>query len=164
MITRSRQAASAASSPTAMPAEAAASEYWLWIAQAASGSRPKERRAAIGSGSVTGAGRPVSASRRTSSVVAYRSQAVASSQFESPEITCSRRYRAGSACGSSRVLISGRARVVWFDTTSARVSKRWLIVNSPRCQRPAPANAWRLTRNGTSQSLSNPGSVERSTR
>ena len=39
-----------------------------------------------------------------------------SDMFESPTITCSRRKRSASACGSSRVLMMGRLRVVAEET------------------------------------------------
>ena len=45
--------------------------------------------------------------------------------FESPTITCSRRKRSASACGSSRVLMIGRDRVVALDTPSQMCSARW---------------------------------------
>ena len=46
--------------------------------------------------------------------------------FESPTITCSRRNRSASACGSSRVLMIGRDRVVALETPSQMCSARWL--------------------------------------
>ena len=53
--------------------------------------------------------------------------------FESPTITCSRRNRSASACGSSRVLMIGRDRVVADDTPSQMCSARWLMQNcAPR--------------------------------
>ena len=77
--------------------------------------------------------------------------------LESPTITCSLRYRSGSACGSSRVLMMGRLRVVAEDTDSQMCSARWLTLNSaPRavCRSfPAPQINCRETRNGTSTSV-----------
>ncbi len=49
---------------------------------------------------------------------------VYSLMFESPTITCSRRYFSASACGSSRVLMIGRLRVVADDTPSQMCSAR----------------------------------------
>ena len=42
-------------------------------------------------------------------------------------MTCSRRYFSGSACGSSRVLMIGRLRVVSRPTSTSKKSARWLI-------------------------------------
>ena len=47
--------------------------------------------------------------------------------LESPTITWSRRNRSASACGSSRVLMIGRLRVVADDTPSQMCSARWLM-------------------------------------
>ena len=41
-------------------------------------------------------------------------------------MTCSRRKRSASACGSSRVLMIGRDRVVALETPSQMCSARWL--------------------------------------
>ena len=49
--------------------------------------------------------------------------------FESPTMTCRRRYRSESACGSSRVLMIGRDRVVADETPSQMCSARWEIEN-----------------------------------
>lgn len=51
------------------------------------------------------------------------SMVVDSLMLESPTMTCRRRYFSASACGSSRVLMIGRERVVALDTP-------------PRCARP----------------------------
>ena len=63
--------------------------------------------------------------------------------LESPTITCSRRKRSASACGSSRVLMIGRLRVVADETPSQMCSARWLRQKiAPRavCSTlPAPA-------------------------
>ena len=63
--------------------------------------------------------------------------------LESPTITCRRRKRSASACGSSRVLMMGRLRVVADETPSQMCSARWLRQNTaPRavCRTlPAPA-------------------------
>ena len=42
----------------------------------------------------------------------------------SPTITCRRRYFSGSACGSSRVLMMGRLRVVSSPTSASKKSAR----------------------------------------
>ena len=47
--------------------------------------------------------------------------------FESPTMTCRRRYFSASACGSSRVLMIGRLRVVAELTPSQMCSARWAI-------------------------------------
>ena len=44
--------------------------------------------------------------------------------FASPTITCNRRYFSGSACGSSRVLMIGRLRVVSSPTSTSKKSAR----------------------------------------
>ena len=81
---------------------------------------------------------------------------VNSFMFESPTMTCSRRYRSASACGSSRVLMIGRDRVVALDTPSQMCSARWDRQNTaPRgvCSTlPAPQISCRVTRNGSSTS------------
>ena len=63
--------------------------------------------------------------------------------LESPTITCRRRNRSASACGSSRVLMMGRLRVVAEETPSQMCSARWLRQKTaPRavCRTfPAPA-------------------------
>ena len=63
--------------------------------------------------------------------------------LESPTMTCRRRKRSASACGSSRVLMMGRLRVVAEDTPSQMCSARWLRQNTaPRAvwsTLPAPA-------------------------
>ena len=45
-------------------------------------------------------------------------------------MTCSRRYFSASACGSSRVLMIGRDRVVALETPSQMCSARWLRQNA----------------------------------
>ena len=55
---------------------------------------------------------PASIMRSTRSVAPTLSSVVVSLMFESPTMTCSRRNRSASACGSSRVLMIGRDRVV----------------------------------------------------
>ena len=52
---------------------------------------------------------------------------VYSLMFESPTMTCRRRYFSASACGSSRVLMIGRLRVVAELTPSQMCSARWAI-------------------------------------
>ena len=49
---------------------------------------------------------------------------VGSDMFESPTMTCMRRKRWESACGSSRVLMIGRVRVVADETPSHTWSAR----------------------------------------
>ena len=69
---------------------------------------------------------PASTIRSTRSVAPTLSSMVVSLMFESPTITCSRRNRSASACGSSRVLMIGRDRVVAEETPSQMCSARWL--------------------------------------
>ncbi len=74
----------------------------------------------------------------------------------SPTMTCSRRYFSASACGSSRVLMMGRLRVVALLTPSQMCSARCAIENvAPRavCSTlPEPVKIWRLTKNGINTS------------
>ena len=51
-------------------------------------------------------------------------------------MTCSRRNRSASACGSSRVLMIGRERVVALETPSQMCSARWLT------EYDAPRGVW----------------------
>ena len=71
-------------------------------------------------------------------------------------MTCRRRYFSASACGSSRVLMIGRLRVVAEDTPSQMCSARWLrqkVAALGVCNTlPAPQISWRVTRNGSSTS------------
>src|SRR3990172_42450 len=60
--------------------------------------------------------------RSTRSVTPTFSHVVNSDMFESPTITWSRRKRSASACGSSRVLMIGRDRVVALETPSQMCS------------------------------------------
>src|SRR5208282_1901429 len=69
---------------------------------------------------------PASIIRSTRSVDPTLSKVVVSLMLESPTITCRRRNRSASACGSSRVLMIGRDRVVADDTPSQMCSARWL--------------------------------------
>ena len=55
---------------------------------------------------------PASIIRSTRSALPILSSVVISFMLLSPTITCSRRNRSASACGSSRVLMIGRLRVV----------------------------------------------------
>src|ERR1700722_7787316 len=95
---------------------------------------------------------PASIIRSTRSVEPTLSSVVVSLMLESPTITCSRRNRSASACGSSRVLMIGRDRVVAEDTPSQMCSARWLTqYTAPRgvCSTfPAPQITCRVTRNG----------------
>ena len=61
---------------------------------------------------------PASAIFNMISAVATFRTVVHSLILESPTITWSRRYSSGSACGSSRVFIIGRERVVALETES----------------------------------------------
>ena len=47
-----------------------------------------------------------------------------SERFASPMMTCSRRYLSASECGSSRVLMIGRLRVVSSPTSTSKKSAR----------------------------------------
>mgnify|MGYP003330686316 CR=1 FL=1 len=73
-----------------------------------------------------------------------------------------------AACGSSRVLMIGRDRVVALETPSQTCSARWLTQYiAPRgvCSTfPAPAYTCRDTRNGMSTSVNFENSPSRSTR
>ena len=99
---------------------------------------------------------PASIISSTSAALPTLSRVVVSHMFESPTMTCSRRYRSASACGSSRVLMIGRDRVVALDTPSQMWSARWdRQYDAPRgdCSTlPAPAINCRVTRNGISPS------------
>ena len=80
----------------------------------------------------------------TSAVVPTLRYVDTSDRLASPMITCSRRYRSGSACGSSRVLMIGRFSVVSRPTSTSKKSARWLTwkpCSRPSCPiptRPAP--------------------------
>ena len=63
----------------------------------------------------------------TSAVVPTLRNVAAWAMLASPTITCSRRYLAASAWGSSRVLTMGRFRVVSSPTSSSMKSARWEI-------------------------------------
>ena len=111
---------------------------------------------------------PASIMRSTMSALPTFSSVVTSFMFESPTITCSRRYRSASACGSSRVLMIGRDRVVADETPSQMCSARWdRQYTAPRgvCSTlPAPQINCRVTRNGIRMSASRPNSPCRDTR
>ena len=111
---------------------------------------------------------PASTMRSTRSVAPTLSSVVVSLMLESPTMTCSRRNRSASACGSSRVLMIGRDRVVADDTPSQMCSARWLTqYTAPRgvCSTfPAPQMTCRVTRNGIRMSASRPNSPCRPTR
>ena len=83
-------------------------------------------------------------------------------------MTCSRRYSSASACGSSRVLMMGRDRVVALETASQMWSARCERQNTaPRgveSTLPAPTRICRVMRNGTSTSDSREKSPDRRTR
>ena len=111
---------------------------------------------------------PSSIIRSTRSQLATLSIVVVSLMFESPTMTCRRRYFSASACGSSRVLMIGRLRVVALETPSQMCSARWLTeYDAPRgvcITLPAPTRIWRVTRNGISTSASRENSPARPTR
>ena len=103
----------------------------------------------------------------TSAVVPTLRYVETSARFASPMITCSRRYFSGSACGSSRVLMIGRLRVVSRPTSTSKKSARWLIWKPcsrpswPIPTRPAPQMTWRLTKNGVRCRTMSANGVER---
>ncbi len=72
--------------------------------------------------------------------------------LESPTMTWRRRNRSASACGSSRVLMIGRLRVVADDTPSqmcsARCDRQYTAPRAVCRTLPAPAKICRLTRKG----------------
>ena len=74
--------------------------------------------------SKSGSSTPASIISSTSWVVPSFRAVVVSDMFESPTMTCRRRKRVESACGSSRVLMIGRDRVVALDTPSHTWSAR----------------------------------------
>ena len=63
---------------------------------------------------------PSSIIASTSAVVPTLRYVDISARFASPMITWSRRYFSGSACGSSRVLMIGRFRVVSSPTSTSK--------------------------------------------
>jgi hypothetical protein len=96
-------------------------------------------------------------------------QELNSDMFESPTITCSRRNRSASACGSSRVLMIGLERVVADETPSQMCSARWAMQKTaPRgavqAPCPAPHQICRVTKNGISRSAMRANSPCRATR
>ena len=111
---------------------------------------------------------PASIIRSTRSALPTLSSVVVSLMLLSPTMTCSRRNRSASACGSSRVLMIGRLRVVAEETPSQMCSARWLTQKTaPRgvCSTlPAPQMICRVTRNGISTSASRVNSPCRPTR
>ena len=86
--------------------------------------------------SKSGSSTPASIISRTRSAEPTFSAVVVSDMFESPTMTCRRRYRAESAWGSSRVLMIGRDRVVAEETPS----QTW----SERCERQKPGPKFSL--------------------
>ena len=75
----------------------------------------------------TGPSIPRSVVMKRSSIIASTSEVVPtlryveiSARLASPMITWSRRYFSGSACGSSRVLMIGRLRVVSSPTSTSK--------------------------------------------
>jgi len=127
------------------------------------------RIARIGLSSVMSRGTtPASIIRSTRSVEPTLSSMVVSLMLASPTITCRRRKRSASACGSSLVLMIGRDLVVAEETLSQMCSARWLTqYTAPRgvCSTfPAPQIICRVTRNGVRMSVSRPSSSCRGTR
>ncbi len=179
---RSRTRSSVAVEPRRSTKSRALAWYSRWISSALA-SRPLasltlrrpvmswliSRIARIGFSSVRSRSTtPASIIRSTRSVAPTLSSVVTSFMLLSPTITCSRRKRSASACGSSRVLMIGRLRVVALETPSQMCSARWLTQNTaPRgvCSTlPAPTTIWRLTRNGMRTSASRLNSPCRPTR
>ena len=76
--------------------------------------------------------RPDSNIRSTRSAEPSFNIVVVSLMFESPTITCSRRYRSASAWGSSRVLMIGRERVVALETPSKYGRRVGSLYTAPR--------------------------------
>ena len=74
--------------------------------------------------------------------------------FASPPMTWRRRHRAGSAWGSSRVLMIGLLKVVSRPTSFSTKSARWDIwkpgasLRCPMPTRPAPHTTGRVTMKG----------------
>ena len=60
----------------------------------------------------------------TRAVVPTLRKVATSDMLASPQMTWSRRYFSGSACGSSRVLMIGRFRVVSRPTSTSKKSAR----------------------------------------
>ena len=116
------------------------------------------------------AGPPDSIMDRTIAVVPSLSSVAVSDRFASPTMTCRRRQSAGSACGSSRVLMIGRFSVVSRPTSTSKKSARleswnpWPRPSCPRPTRPAPVNTCRVTKNGISASTTALKGVRRSIR
>ena len=106
--------------------------------------------------------------RSTRSVMPTFMNVVHSLMFESPTITCSRRNRSASACGSSRVLMIGLDRVVALETPSQMCSARCAMQNwaprGPCSTLPAPHQICRVTKNGMSTSAMRANSPCRPTR
>ena len=99
---------------------------------------------------------PASIIRSTRSALPTLSSVVVSDMLESPTMTCRRRYFSASACGSSRVLMIGRLRVVADETPSQMWSARWLTAKlapwAVVTTLPAPQTICRLIRNGMNMS------------
>jgi len=99
---------------------------------------------------------PASIISSTSSVEPIFSAKVVSDMLESPTMTCMRRKRSESPCGSSRVLMIGRARVVAEEMPSHTWSARCESTNPgwkppvARPTMPAPQMSWRVIMNGSS--------------
>ena len=99
---------------------------------------------------MSGRSKPASSISMTSSIEPTFSAKVGSDMLESPTITCMRRKRWESPCGSSRVLMIGRVRVVADETPSHTWSARWEMTNLSPAILPAPQISWRVIRNGSS--------------
>ena len=112
---------------------------------------------------------PSSIIRSTRSQLATLSIVVVSLMLESPTMTCSRRYFSASACGSSRVLMIGRLRVVALRDALPDVLGALADASTTRragvcITLPAPTMICRVTRNGISTSASRLNSPARPTR
>ena len=81
---------------------------------------------------------PVSMSSSTSAVVPIFSAVANSLMFESPMMTWKRRKRVESACGSSRVLTSGRRFIVSMLTSSVKKSDALRNLEDARAGRRSP--------------------------
>src|ERR1700691_4971320 len=99
---------------------------------------------------------PASIISSTSAALPTLSMGLVSHMLESPTMTCRRRYFSASACGSSRVLMIGRLRVVAEETPSQMCSARWerqKVEALGVCSTlPAPQISWRVSKKGSSTS------------
>ncbi|MPM64069.1 hypothetical protein SDC9_110955 [bioreactor metagenome] len=160
------QASSSASSSvprSSRPRQASSQACWMSSAVAArpsrratvrvrSGSWEIARKASTGRSGRRSGARSASTSRTARAAVPTFSQPATWAWLASPVITCSRRHRRRSACGSSRVLMIGRCTVVSRATSVSKKSGRWPSWNPaawpawPIPTRPAPITTVRETR------------------